>query len=448
MNHTYYYNLISKSLKFLIPEGKTLLYYGHYNSSIIPSLKPSYSICVSEEKNFDFLYNKDYPNISFVHTQFQDYIPKKKFDYIVLDVAIGKTEDICHLLKNISQACYSHTRIIVHQENHLWQSLLKFAALLGLKKKEKTKNWLSVGDVYSYLKTAGFEPIRSFNKNLFPVKMGFIGPLINSISSFLPIFDFAKLDQFVIARILSLPEEDPSTTICITVRDEEANIEPLVRSLPRICNNQEILFVEGHSTDNTVQEIKRLQLMFPEKNIRLIHQPGIGQGDAIRIGFHQAKGDIIVLYEGDGTSDPSDIQYFYECIKNGRFEFIEGSRFSYPIVSESMPILNKIGNIIFAKWFSLFLKQRTTDVLSGVKAITRKNFVAIYNTWGFLDVYDPFGDFELLYGSLRYGLKIGEIPIRYKPRLHGASKTRFFKHGSYLIKMAWKGYFVFRNSKF
>lgn len=448
MTHSYYYNLIKGLLKFLIPDNKRILYYGCYNDEVVYSLKPSAAVVVNEEVKER---TSTKAAIEFVQSKYHLYKPVEKFDFVILDIAIGNTENINLLLVNIAKACTKHTRIIIHQENYLWRPALNLAAFFGLKKHEKTQNWLSVKDVETYLKAAGFEATRTYRKNIFPLKLGFIGPLINYFFSIIPVFDFLKLDQFIIARgTASFDRENfypSSLTICLTVKDEEFNIEPIVSSLPVLCENQEILFVEGHSTDNTAKEIERMKTLFPRKNIHLIKQPGKGQGDAIRKGFKEAKGDIIILYEGDGTSEPHDIQYFYEAMKNGQFEFIEGSRLVYPLSHKSMPFVNKAGNVFFAKWFSFFLNQRTTDVLSGIKAILKKDFDNVYDTWGFIGIPDPFGDFELLYGAARYGLKIGEIPIHYKPRTHGNSKTRAFMHGSYLFKMAVKGYWVFRNSK-
>ena len=434
--HQYYYSLVQKTFKFLIPEQKKILCYGVFDPHTIPSLKPSQVVSIADESSI----------------KFKDYIPEQKFDYVILNIALGMTDDICELLKKIKLGCERHTRIVIHQENYMWEPFLKLAARLGLKKKENTKNWVSVSDIHSFLASSGFEPTRSFNKNILPMKLGFLGPVLNWWSCVLPIFDFLKLDQFIIARPLMqdyFTEEEirQGVTICLTVRDEEANIAPLVKSLPELCPQQEILFVEGHSKDATVSEIKKMQAQFPEKNIRLIHQSGIGQGDAIRAGFNQAKGNIVILYEGDGTSDPSDLFYVYDCMLKGYLEFVEGSRFCYPLSSESMPFINKVGNVFFAKWFSLFLKQRTTDVLSGIKAVVKKDFKMIDQTWGRLGVQDPFGDFELLYGAVRNGLKIGEVPIHYKPRTYGDSKTSVFRHGSYLLKMAMNGYWIFRSSK-
>jgi len=285
---------------------------------------------------------------------------------------------------------------------------------------------------------------------IFPVKLGFIGPLINLFVELLPFFDFFKLSQFLIVRpifdVLPKDEERPeSLTICITVRDEKENIQPIVDLMPRFCEKQEILFVEGHSKDGTREEIKRVSELYPEKNVRLIIQPGIGQGDATQVGFKDAKGEIIIIYEGDGTAEPEDVRYFYEALQSGRFEFVEGCRFVYPLHHEAMPFFNKIGNAFFAKWFSWFLGQDITDVLCGIKGIRKRDFETIYDHWGFLGVEDPFGDFELLFGAMRFGLKTGQIPTQYKPRTYGESKTRVFHHGLILLKMAYSGYRVFRS---
>jgi glycosyltransferase involved in cell wall biosynthesis len=327
----------------------------------------------------------------------------------------------------------------------LWEWIFRIAIFLNLKNKEATQNWLSSGDIKTYLNSAGFETTRQFRKTIFPVKWIFIGPLLNWIFTIIPLLDFLKLDQYLIARATKEITCPKSLTICITVRDEKENIEPIVKMLPEMTREQEILFVEGLSVDGTEEEIKRLQDKYPEKNVRLLKELRSGQVHAIKKGFQEAAGDIIILFEGDGTSDPEDVRYFYDAMNTGCFEFIEGSRFVYPLSSESMPFLNKTGNVFFAKWFSMILNQRITDTLSGIKAMYKKDFDTIYKTWGFTGISDPFGDFELLYGSARYGLKIGEIPMKYRPRTYGQRKTKIFFHGFYLLKMAFHGSYLFRK---
>ena len=434
---------------FLIPSNKKVLFYGFFDGKELNKLSPGVGIGIEPDKKLYQVLKKRFPKLKFVNCRFEDYQPAGKFDYIVLNGTLGKTGNIFQVLKKVQTACHPSTRILIYQYNYLWQWVLALAEKLGFKKKEGVQNWLSVSDVTTYLEGANFQVTRIFRRTIFPSNFFGLGKILNFTTVLFPIFDHFELDQFIVARPDPhlFPKEFPeSLTICITVRNEKGNIEKIVKSIPRICKNQEILFVEGHSNDGTREEIVRLINKYPYKNIRVMGQPGIGQGDATRVGFKEARGEIIIIYEGDGTSDPGDIEYFYEAMKSGRFEFIEGSRFVYPLNKKAMPVVNQLGNIFFAKWFSFFLGQRITDVLSGIKAILKRDFNLIYDRWGNLGVEDPFGDFELLYGAARMGLKIGGIPIRYYPRTYGQSKTKPLKHGLYLLKMAINGYLLFRNN--
>lgn len=435
MRHRYYHKRLERALRFIVLPGKKVLFVSLFNNAEQAAASPYHDIGSKEKWEWH-----SYKNLTLSSA--------KQFDYIVLDGALGQTDDIPDFLDDVRQVCHPGTRIVVYQHNYLWQGPLSLGEALRLKYREGIFNWLSVGDVKMYLESAGFETTRVFKRTLCPVFLFGIGPLINWIFALIPILDFLKIDQYIIARprpeILNAKKPE-SLTICLTVRNERDNIEPIVKSLPRLCENQEILFVEGHSDDGTREEIRRVIEIYPEKNIRVIGQPGKGQGDAIRNGFKDARGDVIILYEGDGTSDTKDLRWFWKAMRIGRFEFIEGSRFVYPFDNRAMPLLKKLGNIFFANWFSFFLGQRTTDVLSGIKAILKEDFLTLEKQWGSLGIFDPFGDFELLFGAAKMGLKFGEIPMRYYPRPYGKSKSRLVSHGIPLLKMAARGYWIFRK---
>jgi glycosyltransferase involved in cell wall biosynthesis len=185
--------------------------------------------------------------------------------------------------------------------------------------------------------------------------------------------------------------------------------------------------------------------LYPEKNIRVISQPGIGQGDAIKEGFSRAMGSIIILLEADMTSPPENIRYVYESMRMRYAEFMEGSRFIYPISRKAMPYLNQIGNWCFSFFFSWLFWRQITDVMSGIKAIRKEDFEKILVRWNSWGIDDPFGDFELLFGAMRLGLKPSEQPIHYHPRIYGSSKTRVFYHGYILTRMALKAFSKFRG---
>jgi hypothetical protein len=445
---SYFHHSVNRAFRFLAPEGKSLLYYGRYLPGLMPDLRAARAVIVSHDlpPTKETLHNE---SVQFVHSAYDAYKPEGTFDYIILNGALGESHDICRLLKNLLPACTPSTRLIIYQHNYLWQGIINIAEKLRIIEPGTIQNWISVRDLKSFLNGMGFQVLRTFRQTLCPLKLGFLGPLLNRMAAIIPMFDFCAFDQFIVARpaVLAEPEQKgASLSVVLTVRDERGNIEPVVASLPQICPEQEILFVEGHSKDGTREEIERVMALYPEKNIRVMTQSGKGQGDAIRAGFKAAHGDIIILYEGDGTSAPGDIQYFYDALCSGRFEFVEGSRFIYPFDNRSMPLLNKAGNILFARWFSWVLGQHTTDVLSGIKAITRKEFETIHANWGFMGLDDPFGDFELLYGAFRFGLNFCEIPMHYQPRSYGVSKSQVFRHGLYLLRMAARGFWMFRST--
>ena len=432
-----------------MPQGKRILFLGCLDGKTLSFLNPSCGVGVEVEEKYFKRAKKRFPKLHILSTLYEKLKVKGKFDYIIVNGVLGKSKDMMQVLGNLQSVCTPQTRLIIYQHNFLWQGVLNLLEKLKLKRKEGVQNWLSISDLKAYLAGAGFEATRVFRKTLCPAYLGGVGEFVNYFAAILPIFDFLKLDQFIVARPspMLFPNGKPeSLTICLTVRNEKGNIEKIVKGLPKVCKEQEILFVEGHSTDGTREEIERVIKLYPQKNIRVIGQPGRGQGDAIRVGFKDARGDIVILYEGDGTSDTGDIKYFYEAMNERRFEFIEGSRFVYPLDYKSMPLSKQLGNIFFARWFSFFLGQTSTDVLSGIKAILKKDYEVLYERWGFLNLTDPFGDFELLYGAARMGLRFGEIPMRYYPRVYGKPHSKLFTHGIFLLKMAAKGYWTFRKT--
>ncbi len=448
--HWYFRRKVADALKFQIPNGKRVLFLGNHFQDVVLELKAEKCVVYSTNENYLELDSLKSSSIE-VHkiNAFEDIEEEREFDYIVCFSALCETADINQLLSRIRQNLIPSSRLIVYQHNHLWMPLLRLGSLLRIKRRETYQNWLSIADIQSYLHAFGYEPVRTWRHTLVPAQIFGLGSLINFLFDLLPILDGLKFNQFVVGRLISnqSTSRERSLTICITVRNERDNIESIVQSLPVLTKNQEILFVEGHSTDGTAEEIVRVIGKYPDKNVRMMGQPGIGQGDAIRVGFKAATGDIIILYEGDGTCNPDDISYFYAAMCTNRYEFIQGSRFVYPLGTASMPRINQIGNMIFARWFSWFLQVHSTDVLSGIKAVSKSAFEDIYVNWGKLPVEDPFGDFELVFGASRQALRMGEIPITYKPREYGQSKTKVFHHGKLLMQLITFAYFQFRRLK-
>lgn len=219
-------------------------------------------------------------------------------------------------------------------------------------------------------------------------------------------------------------------------RNERGNVEAAVTRCPTMGKSTEIIFVEGHSRDNTLEEIQRVQKAYPEKNIRWYVQSGIGKGDAVRLGFAQAQGDILMILDGDLTAPPEELPKFFNALIDGNGEFINGSRLVYGMESGAMRILNLIANYCFGLGFSWLLGQPIKDTLCGTKVLFKSDYEKIEKNRAFFGDFDPFGDFDLLFGAAKLHLKIIDMPVHYKSRSYGTSQISRFKHGFLLLCMS------------
>jgi glycosyltransferase involved in cell wall biosynthesis len=200
----------------------------------------------------------------------------------------------------------------------------------------------------------------------------------------------------------------------------------------------EIIFIAGNSTDGTAEEIERQIAKNPERKIRLIRQgDGAGKGDAVRKGFAAAKGDVLVIQDADLTARPEDLPKFFRALRDGKGEFINGSRLVYPMEKRAMRFLNLLGNKFYGVLFSWLLGQRFRDTLCGTKMIRRKDYELIEANRSYFGDFDPFGDFDLIFGAIKQNLKVVEVPVTYCARTYGRTKISRFTHGWLLLKMSW-----------
>jgi len=240
-------------------------------------------------------------------------------------------------------------------------------------------------------------------------------------------------------------EQDYSVSIIIPARNEKGNIENAIKRLPAFGASQELIFVEGHSSDQTYEEALRVQAEYPDKNIKVLKQTGKGKGNAVREGFEVATGDILFILDADLTTPPEDMPKFYDALKYNKGEFINGCRLVYPLEKQAMRLLNLIANKSFGVLFSYLLSQPLKDTLCGTKVLFKKDYEIIKKNRSYFGDFDPFGDFDLLFGAAKLNMKITEIIVRYKDRAYGATQISRFRHGWLLIKMC---VFAARKIKF
>ena len=233
------------------------------------------------------------------------------------------------------------------------------------------------------------------------------------------------------------PEKNYSVSIIIPARNEQGNIEKAVLRTPAFGSNQEFIFIEGGSSDGTWDEIERVTKNYPEKNILCFKQTGQGKGDAVRLGFDKASGDVLMILDADLTVPPEDLPKFYNAIQQGTGEFINGCRLVYPMEKEAMRFLNLLANKFFGVLFSWLIGQHYKDTLCGTKVLFRRHYEQIADNRGYFGNFDPFGDFDLIFGANKQNLKTVEIPVRYKERTYGSTQIKRFYHGMLLFRMCW-----------
>lgn len=358
------------------------------------------------------------------------------FTHLILNGNIHYERDLNRFFEKIYKKSKPESRIIITYYSSLWKPFINLATYLGIRKKTPEKNWISPYDIKNILILENFETVFDDSKVLLPIYIPILSNLLNKYIAPLPFIRQLNFMHILIARPLKERfSKRPSVSIVIPARNEEKNIEPAVQRIPEMGDDDEIIFVEGHSKDNTWQEIVRVKEKYKNLNIIIAQQDGIGKGDAVRKGFSLATKDIFMILDADLTVPPEDLPLFYRAIVENKGELVMGSRLVYPMEEKAMRFFNMIGNKFFANAFSFILNQRFKDTLCGTKVLTKENYNLIVQERNFFGDFDPFGDFDIIFGAVRLGLKVREIPIRYRERKYGDTNINRWRDGAILFRM-------------
>lgn len=436
-------------MRFLVPEGLKVLELGCGTGELLSALKPAKGVGVDISEKMVEVAKSKFPEMKFIvgDAESNDIINSLDgpFDVIILSDMVGFLEDCQTALDNLHSICTPDTRIIISYYSHMWEPILHAAEMLGGKMPQVQQNWLSANDISSLLSLSDFDEIKREWRQLMPVSLLGIGAIVNRFIGTLPIIRKACLRNYIVARsIKSISLGDISATVLVPCRNEKGNIENAVKRLPKFCNNLELIYVEGHSSDGTYEECLRVKDAYPDVDIKVYQQPGKGKGDAVRKGFAEASGDVLMILDADLTVPPESMPKFYNAIKNGKGNFINGTRLVYPLEPGAMRFLNFWANRSFAVIFSFLLNQRFTDTLCGTKVLTKHHYDTIVANRDYFGDFDPFGDFDLIFGAAKLNLKIIEIPVRYADRNYGETQISRFSHGWLLARMV---VFAYRKLK-
>jgi SAM-dependent methyltransferase len=429
-----YRRLLAHYYNLLIPADASVLEVGCGDGELLSLLKTARKTGIDISAAQLGRAKLKNPNAVFHHQAGENLNLDETFDVIIISDTLNFSADVQGLLERLTYVATPSTRLLLNFHNTIWRPIFVLAETLGARDRSPSPSWLSKDDVENLLTLSGWECIKQQPRLLLPIATPLLASLLNRwIAPFLP---FASLAVFTTARLRpKAADEKLSVSVIIPARNEAGNIEQAIIRTPSMGAFTELIFIEGHSRDNSWDEIQRVQAAYPERAITVLRQTGKGKGNAVREAFAAAKGDILMILDADLTMPPEELPKFFEAIASGNAEFANGSRLVYPMEKQAMQFLNMIANKFFGVAFSWLMGQQIKDTLCGTKVLKREHYLRIAANRAYFGEFDPFGDFDLLFGADKQNLKIRDIPIRYRDRTYGSTNIQRWSHGVLLFRM-------------
>ena len=435
-----YHKRLHQIYRYLVSPGQRVIEIGCGTGDLLAAVQPSYGVGVDFSEEMLALAQNRNPQYHFLHDDAHkmDGI-NETFDVIILSDLLNDLWDVQLVFKQLARLTTPRTRLITNNYSRLWEQPLALAGKVGLAKPVLFQNWLTVEDIKNLLDLSQFQEIRHFAEILLPLPIPAVEPICNRLLVKLWPFNNLALTNFIIARpqqhLRVMKKGDaPSVSVIIPARNEAGNITAAFNRTPIMGSDTELVFVEGHSNDDTYATIKKAIKEHPRWKCKLIQQTGVGKGDAVRQGFSKASGDILMILDADLTMPPEDLPRYFEVLRSGKGEFVNGVRLVYPMEKQAMRFLNLLGNKFFSNAFSWLLGQSVKDTLCGTKVLWRSDYECIAANRSYFGDFDPFGDFDLLFGAAKLNLKIIDLPIRYRERTYGNTNIQRWKHGWLLVE--------------
>lgn len=432
-----YHRRLERVYGRLVPAGRRVLEIGSGDGRLLASLAPSVGVGIDFSGEMVRGARRSHPHLRFIHADALEVADlTETFDAIVLSDLVNDIWDVQRLLERVGSWSAPHTRVVLNVYSRLWEMPLSVANRLGLARARLAQNWLTTEDTENLLELAGLRMVRRWQEVLLPLPLPLLAPLANRFLVRIWPFSMLALSNFFVARpARPRVTSPPRVSVIVPARNEAGNIPAIFDRTPEMGAETELVFVEGHSLDETSQAIEREMAARPERQARLLHQTGTGKADAVRLGFAAARGDVLMILDADLTVPPEDLERFLAALLSGRGELVNGVRLVYPMEQRAMRFANLVANKIFGKAFSWLIGQPIRDTLCGTKVMWKEDYDRMaVATPKFGDV-DPFGDFEILFGAAALELEIVELPIRYRERTYGRTNIRRWRHGWMLLKM-------------
>lgn len=434
----FYHRYLARIYQSLIPPGLRVLEVGCGSGDLLAAVHPKQGVGLDISGKMVAGAQRRHPELNFIQADGHHLPLFGSFDAIILSDLVNDVWDVQRILEQLHSVCGPRTRLVLNYYSRVWQPVLLLAERIGLAKPKLPQNWLTHEDLTNLLYLAGFEVIRNRQEILWPLPVSILDSLFNRFLVRLWPFKLLGLANFLVAR--PVPHgfgstSEPVVSIIIPARNEAGNIPHIFERVPEMGAGTELIFVEGHSQDGTYETIEKEISRHPERRCRLLKQAGKGKGDAVRLGFAQASGDVLMILDADLTVPPEDLPRFYQALISGKGELVNGVRLVYPMADQAMRFFNFLGNKFFSLAFSWLLEQPVKDTLCGTKVISRRDYKILAANRSYFGDFDPFGDFDLLFGAARLNLKIVDLPVHYGERTYGTTNIQRWKHGWLLLRM-------------
>ena len=436
----YFHRYLTRMVSYNVLPGSRVLDIGCAGGDMLAALKPAHGVGIDINPAAIAAAKEAHPELTF-HEMAAEDVAKlgETFDYIILSGVLPQLYDLHTALEALRSVCHDRTRIIVTTFSRLWQPVVRISEAIGWKARVPEESWIPPVEVKSLLEQCDLPIVTQKHAILWPLGVPLLSNAVNRWLTPLPVLNHMSLCTLTVARMVprtNRMEVPKSVTVIVPARNEAGNIQPLLERIPQLGEKTEVIFVEGNSTDNTWEVVQKAVAEYRGPHaVSCCKQTGKGKGDAVRLGFGKATGEILMILDADISVPPEELTRFVDLLARQQCEFANGSRLVYPMEKKAMQFLNMIANKCFGWMFTYLLGQRLRDTLCGTKVLRRADYEKIAANRAYFGDFDPFGDFDLLFGAARLNLKIVDVPVHYKQRVYGETNISRFRHGWMLLQM-------------
>jgi SAM-dependent methyltransferase len=460
-----YHDLLAKTYAFLIPEGKRILEIGCGNGRLLAALRPSCGVgidfapeMIENAAEISTMFppppHSHETGVQLHFLECDAHNPeqlmrfrfcREPFDVVIMSDLVNDVWHLGQIFAELHRFCSPSTRVVINFHSHLWERPFHLMQRFGLVTPRLTQNWFTPDDIKNLAFLNDFECIQHFDDILWPFHTPLLDTLCNRYLAKIWPFSIFDLTHFLVLRPAGKASGQKKVSVIIPARNEAGNIEAAVKRTPSMGAGTELVFVEGGSSDGTWTVIQRMKEKYRDRDIKILRQDGKGKGNAVRKGFSAASGDVLMILDADLTVPPETLPQFYAALVSGKAEFVNGVRLVYPQESRAMRFCNLVANKFFSLAFSWLLGRNIKDTLCGTKVLSRENWQHILDCRAWFGDFDPFGDYDLLFGAAKLNLKIVDLPVRYRDRTYGDTNIQRWRHGLILLRMV---VFAARRIKF